>query len=381
MGKMALLIVFASSAALAVSNVSRQDSNHKATVVLIDYEEKVLAREVATSWLNVEIARLKNDFEGHRLSHFDAPYNGGYYDINITEAAGDTVHLVVNGYNGHAGYEISATLVTGSSTEEIPEFFSAGLNLGGNLNIWANTTFRADGLNNASIRTNGNINVDAGNSLIEGFGWYAGNVVIENGQSAEEIFAPVDNPAGNPVTERMPSVDIPVVNPSELQGSATKTTNGKLELEGEVTLGTINNPTIWYVDGQLSTTVDVEFSGYGIFLVDSNIKFDHNTYISESGGSVVFIAAGNIEVNQSVTLTGNMWAQGNINLGGPVTINGSVTLDGNLNIYNPLTINYKAPSASITDKFWEGVTDVHTDNSTDGVQVISITNRVIEGRL
>ena len=82
-----------------------------------------------------------------------------------------------------------------------------------------------------------------------------------------------------------------------------------------------------------------------------------------------------------MTLAGNLWAKGNLNLGGSLTLNGSLTLDGNLNIFNPLTINYKAPSASITDNFWDGVTDVHTDNSTDGVQVISITNRVIVGRL
>jgi len=373
---LALVAMFSWTMAFSSQNVTFLETEK----VQADYEEQVLAREIATSWLNVEAARLKNDFEGYRLSLLDAAYNDGFYDVDITQPETDRVRVVVNGFYGDAGFQYNAVFAKGPSTEQVPEFFASAMVVGGNIDFDNSAIISTAGLNNSTIRGNQNINFNIGTSFVEGFGWYHENLNVSNGQSVTDIFNPVYNPAGDPVTEQKPEVDIPVISTSELKGLATQTTYENVYLSGEVALGTINSPKIWYVGQNLRTTGNIEFSGYGIFLVAGNIEFLHNTYLSESGGSVIFVTDQNIEIKASVTLTGNLLANGNIKMDAPVTLNGSLTTDQNWKTTYPLTLNYRPPSASITDMFWNGDTTVLMNNAADEIVLVSLTFGVIEGR-
>jgi len=219
-----------------------------------------------------------------------------------------------------------------------------------------------------------------GTSLVEGFGWYYQGINVSNGQSATDIFNPVSNPDGDPVTEQKPEVDIPVINTSELKSSATQSTDDNLYLSGAVALGTASNPKIWYVGQNMITTGDIEFSGYGMFLVAQNIEFLHNTSMSESGGSVIFVTEQNIVIKAPVTLTGNLLANENIQIDSFVTLNGSLTTHQNWKTTYPLTINYRPPSASVTDRFWNGDTTVLTNSVAGEMVLVSLTAGAIVGR-
>ena len=380
MGNASLLLAIAAIFSLTVAS-SRQNITFLETEdVQADYEEQVLAREIATSWLSVEAARLKNDFEGYRLSKLDEAYNDGFYDVDITQSETDRVRIIVNGFYGEAGFQYDVVFAVGSSTEHIPEFFASAMAVGGNIDFDSPATIRAAGLNNSSIRSNQNINFNIGTSLVEGFGWYYQGINVSNGQSATGIFNPVSNPDGDPVTEQKPEVDIPVINTSELKSSATQSTDDNLYLSGAVALGTASNPKIWYVGQNMITTGDIEFSGYGMFLVAQNIEFLHNTSMSESGGSVMFLSEQNIEIKAPLSLTGNLMSNENIKMDAPVTLNGSLTTRENWKTTSPLTLNYLPPSASITDRFWNGDTTVYTNSVAGEMVLVSVTAGAIVGR-
>jgi len=85
MGNASLLFALAAIFSLTVASSHQNITFLETEDVQADYEEQVLAREIATSWLSVEAVRLKNDFEGHRLSKLDAAYNNGFYDVDITQ--------------------------------------------------------------------------------------------------------------------------------------------------------------------------------------------------------------------------------------------------------------------------------------------------------
>ncbi len=97
--------------ALAVSNVSRQDSAHDAAIVTSDYEEKVLARELAESAHNVVVGKVKEDFDGFRGSFADLVYRSGKYDMSATEVADDSVSVTAKGIVGSNDYFIAALIV------------------------------------------------------------------------------------------------------------------------------------------------------------------------------------------------------------------------------------------------------------------------------
>jgi len=162
MGNASLLFALAAIFSLTVAS-SRQNITFLETEdVQADYEEQVLAREIATSWLSVEAVRLKNDFEGHRLSKLDEAYNHGFYDVDITQPETDRVRIIVNGFYGEAGFQYDVVFAVGSSTEQIPEFFASAMAVGGNIDFDSPATIRAAGLNNSSIRSNQNINFNIG---------------------------------------------------------------------------------------------------------------------------------------------------------------------------------------------------------------------------
>ena len=91
-------------------------------------------------------------------------------------------------------------------------------------------------------------------------------------------------------------VDIPTFNPDDYIGIATSITNGNLTLHGTTNLGTIDNPGIWYVDGDLDFRGTVE--GYGIFIVTGVVNFHGNITVNgldTDGSNVAFYSQGGVE--------------------------------------------------------------------------------------
>lgn len=382
MGKAALFLVLSGMLAWTMTSMGDTETYLNREDEQANYEEQVLAREIATSWLNLESSELRNDFDGYRRAAYDEPYAGGNYDVEFASIATDTVRLTVNGFLGDAGFQYDAVYWKIPETQKIPPFFASGLNIELNIEMNAATKVLAGRQSNASVHTNQNLKNHSPDSYIEGFGTYRQNIENDGG-SDEHTFQPKTNPDGSPVTERVDRIDIPALDINLLKSAATKTTSGNLELSGKVQLGSRDNPEIWYVEsGKIFTSNDVQFSGYGVFISDHNVEFYNNTSFAPSGGSVMFLTSQNFQVDRYVSrLAGNMMANQNFKSDAKdLMLDGSITTIGNnLSINNPLTINYLPPLHTLTDPFWNGTETVIRPDAGEIVP-LSITSRAIEGR-
>ena len=229
---------------------------------------------------------------------------------------------------------------------------------------------------NASAHANGNVEFKFGsqNSLVEGFGTYAGNLVRETGQSVLSLFQPPSNPDGTARARRTGERSVPNFKAGEHQHRATQST-GARTLSGTVTLGTKANPVVWYVDGDLSTSGPVVFEGYGVFIVRGNATFGHDTTMGEGVESSVGIyAEGNIEVQSGRTdVVGQLWSGGNTRFASDVTLTGGATVGGNLELLGPTTIRYRPASNAITEPLWPGQSSTVVGSGGNGLTLLRVS--------
>lgn len=384
MGKAALFLVLSGLLAWTMTSMGDAETYLEREDEQANYEEQVLAREIATSWLNVETSELKSDFANYRRSAADQPFEGGFYDVDVRSmSTPDSVRISVNGFHGDAGYRYEAVYWQVPETQKVPAFFAHGLNVDQNVELNAETRILAGVQKNAGIHTNMNLKNNSNRSYIEGFGHYVKN--IENVGQDAKVFQPQTNPDGAPVTERVAPIDIPSLNVNMLKSKATRVTNGNLELSGTVKLGTADNPVIHYVDsGKLFTSGDVTFNGYGVFIVEHNVEFNNNASFAKTGSSssVLFMTDQNFDISEGVsTLVGNM--MGNLNFKNnakDLTLYGTITTrENNFTINDPITIHFLPPLHTLTDPFWAG-TDTVVRPDAGEIVPISVTSSVIEGR-
>lgn len=383
MGKAALFLVLSGMLAWTMTSMGDAETYLDREEEQANYEEQVLARETATSWLSVEASELMGDFDNYRRSAYDEPYNDGFYDVSFTSISADSVQLTVNGFHGDAGYQYNAVYWQVPETQKVPPFFANGLNIDQNIEMNAETRILADVQLNAGVHTNMNLKNSSNKTFIEGFGHYVKN--IENAGQDSKTFQPKTNPDAAPVTERVDPIDIPSLNLNMLKSKATHVTNGNLELSGTVKLGTADSPVIHYVEsGKVFTSSDVKFSGYGVFISEHNVEFNDNVSFSNSGSSssVLFMTGQSFNIAEGVsTLSGNMMANLNFkNNASDLTLHGTITTrENNFTINDPITIHFLPPLHTLTDPFWAGTTTVIRPDAGQIVP-LSITSKAIEGR-
>ncbi len=377
MGKLLLLIIM--PAALGMSTLllsSSRDAIGSADRTLNNRSDEVVARELALSGAaEAESALLPAinrtpTYAGSRS--FTASMGGGTYNASIATSGATHTITSTGTVNGH-----SATVSRVYRALLVPAFMGRAGTIRGNLEIQNNFTLTSvDPERNADVQTNGNFTLKSHVTTMTGFGLYGGNVVYENGQTAAQAFRPNYNPTNLPTAQRVPAVPFPTFLAATYLPLQTRLTTGELQLNGNYTLGTRENPTIWYVNGTIRTTGPVTISGYGVFIVSGNVYFGHNvvpaTSIEES--MMGLYAQGNIEVTApSLTMAGQMFAAGNIKTMSNTRLRGSFATGGNLQMSGAFHVDYLPASSALTDRLWPQVvgTTVNPSAVPAGVQVAS----------
>ena len=236
----------------------------------------------------------------------------------------------------------------------VPEFMGEAVVTDGNLEVKYDFTLDSFDSNNANVRVNGNIEMKSGDISIRGFGYHAGNASAENGDKLTDIFDPYTNPGWAPVTQKVKELKIPDFKAEDYASIATKSYYSDLKIGGTFPLGTRDNPAIIYVEGNLRTTSDVTFTGYGVFILTGNVEVHHNVSSDAGSESTVGIYAnGNIYVeNGGLSLAGQWLTNGNVKLQANTTLTGTITSQGNVEIHGPFTMHYRGASSGLTDPFW-----------------------------
>jgi hypothetical protein len=358
MGKLLLLLITPTAIGLSMLLLgSARDAIGSADSTLNRRSDVVVAREVALSGLaDAESTLLPAVsqvaiYDGQR--DFAAAVGAGTY-VTVIHTAGP-VHTItsIGTVNGQ-----TATIRRVYRAEYVPAFMGMAVVTENNIVLHSPLTVRAESPDiNASVWTNHNFEVNGGPISVEGYAFHAGVLGLHTGVPASQMFMPVSNPDNAPVSQVVAPMVIPPIVPSAYALFATRQTLGDLRLSGDVMLGTRENPTIWYVDGALDTSADVTLHGYGIFLVNNEVRFTHNVRSANMGESnAAFYSGGHIKVmSGALDIAGQLFANGNVELKENTNLVGSLVARNVLNTLGPVTITYRPPTAALTNPFWPQV--------------------------
>ncbi len=321
------------------------------------HASRTLAREVAFTGIADAKHYIPNNvdtggnYTGDSL--WTGQYQGGTYTINISISASEFT-VKSTGVHGDKEYVI-VRVFQEASGESIPPFMAAALTTDSNLQISEDINIvAANPGENANVHSNDNIEITEGTAYIEGFGYHEANLQIGNGQSATDIFQPNVNPGGLPVTQSVDEITIPNFDPTVFSGIATSS-SGNLDLSGSYALGTEENPTIWYVAGDVRTSDAVTLSGYGVIVATGDIKIRHDVTLlgAATESTLGLYTNGNIDLEVGHLNVGGQWyTNGNIHLADQTTFTGTMTAVGNFEFSGPVNVNYRQATSALTQPFW-----------------------------
>ena len=244
----------------------------------------------------------------------------------------------------------------GLLAQHVPPFFHYALTSRGNVKFaGGDVTVAVDGTDpiNASVFTNGHLELEGATNVVHGFGYHAGDVSGEH--LAAETFRPAYNPTGLTTHQQVDRIEIPAFDARSFSHLATRVDHGDLTLRGDYTLGTRENPVLWYVDGSVRTDGEVRFSGYGVIYASGDLDFRHSL---KTGTGADESALGLFTENQikisadGIEVTGTLFCNGNIEFRGHTRIVGSVTTAGSTEFTHPVEIAYRPASPALTKPFW-----------------------------
>lgn len=278
----------------------------------------------------------------------DAKFNVTLDDKTTMPSLGDTIQVTSQGSLGMTKRTITIRLLSGGG---LPKMFEYPLAADGDINLKDNIKVLDDnnGLN-ANVHTNGNMKINPP-AYIEGFGSYG----TLNGPTS--VFHPNQNPDSLPVASVAPPVEIPLFNADDYFDIATNVTNGDLQITSDITLGTEENPVIWYVDGALDINSNTTISGYGAFIVTGDINLKNNITIALSGSptsTVGIFTEGQVKFNDNITVEGQIYANGKVNFKNNCTVYGSVVSGAGVKFNGSVTVYYRPANSSLTQPFWGG---------------------------
>lgn len=364
MGKALMVLVTGFVLAGAVYSSSRSASMQDSLGQVSDHQYEILAREAALKGYEMAKQSIASSFSA---TEFQGAYGGGTFTTTIS-VNGTTASIASLGQmTGTDGEDVDYTVkaeykqVSSVLPSDPPGFMDYALlaeedlNLNGNILTQVLLTGEAAAELNANMHTNGDLHITGNSVRVQGFGTYVGSGHASPNKALLGSFEPNYNPTSEDGAHIAETIELPVFNMPDYLSSVTPTaTNTGLVLAGDHTLGTRENPHIWYVDGNLTSTGGASIDGYVIFLVDGDINITGNMIAGNSGydgndeSSMAFYASGEITLGGNVQIYGQMYANGNLTLHGTPRIYGTLVTAGEALLSGTPKIYYRSASPALT---------------------------------
>ena len=365
MGKMLIILTVAMAGLFSVINLNMLNSNRRMIINSVTDSERHQAKNLAASGIEMAMMQIAQD------TTWSGSVNSleiGILDINVTTttsrypngpSVGENGRLITStGTVNNKNITIQA-VVQLPTAPGVPPFMNGALITDGNLTLNGNISIVDDNNQNwnADIHTNSSLMINGSSNHIEGFGSYVDKVTLNPWTKPPEyFFQPNDNPNGLPVLNKTSVITIPDFDPDDYIDIATDITYGNLVINGShVTLGSKDNPKIWYVDGNL-TINGGQISGYGVYIVTGKIVLNGSvtiTSIDPTGNNLGLYAKGTITVNGRHDIYGQIFSGEKVSLNGSSNIYGCVTVKGRAILNGSPNIYYRPASPNLTGPFWE----------------------------
>ena len=377
MGKMLLFLVIGMGALFAVANLNMTNSEARLIDSSVEQYEVLQAKNIAASGIELAVSNLSQDstwsgFTSLAIADGDlrvlvanttSQYPGGP-DMGLTNMKEVTAigsYGILTEYSGGSLDTLSGEIHTIraviqlSSAATVPPFLNYAVASEADLLLQGAFSVTDDGNPswNANIHTNADLLVQGGGYRVEGFGTYAGSMLKPGGGTPKNRFYPNQNPDGLATAYQSSSVSIPTFNPNDYLGIATDIYIGTQNFNGNISMGTEENPRIIYIDGDLDfhgTT-----TGYGVFIVTGTVYFHGRSTITSSdptGSNLAFYSQGGVDIHGNTTVYGQIFSEGPIVSHGSFDIYGSMASKNTMSLVGGGQVHYRPANADLTNDFW-----------------------------
>lgn len=363
MGQYAYIVLGALALSAAVLAFGlRSDTVHADRKVGF-YQTKIEARDAAQTGFNLTLRKLAADqdpwVDSTRYGYPETDFKRSTFTSTVTPTGvpvGDTVDVVVvarhpyidrQGVGRDTTHTIEARVVRGTVSGVPPGFRYAistdtDLLLQGNIQVVS-----AFDEINASVHSNGRLRTRGNTFAVEGYGTYTGSFQ-ETSSSTSQFDPNVDwNGSASNVFQR-DSVHLPNLFLDELRASATLHETGNFTIDGDVFpytsfadwatalgsttgTGTVDDPFILVVEGDLELDNRIDLDGYGMLVSVGDVEINPSGSEGSLTGSIdgysmeigVF-AVGNIDVNGNAKIVSTLYSQGRVTFHGTVDLKGGI---------------------------------------------------------
>jgi hypothetical protein len=384
MGNYIYLIVAAFVLTAGTLLVGIQRSTSSADHALGRYDAKIEARNIAHSGLSLTLRKFGVDpdpwIDSTEYSIPEREFGNGTFSSSVRPFGaipGDTVAVTVVGRIGHitkAGqgrdttHTIEALVVRGT-VAAIPPGFRNAITTDNYLLLQGSMEVRSMWPNiNANVHTNGTLRARGNDFVVEGYGTYTSSTTVRQ----EDNFTPnLDWNGGAPNVFQKDSVHLPLLNMDFLRSVATQHELGEYVIDGDVfpygsfqdwgaavgrtDVGTLTNPFILVVEGDLLIENLWDMEGYGMIVTASNAVIEPTGSGAGPQGRVEgynttmgLYAVGNITVEGNAVMTASMYSHAKVTFHGTPTLTGGIVAKEThfLGGGNPI-VTYVGPSVGI----------------------------------
>lgn len=312
----------------------------------VDYALNALAAD--TTWTGVQRKQLKDGVMDISAVTTNRLYPGGaatsetgkfITSIGTFEGVTDTIKFIVH---------FPPKFIPPPSFTP-PLCAKGNLNLGGGMYVHT----EHDKPVNANVHTNSDLEVKGG--YVKGYATYSGT---SNLSEAEEstYFDPYNTIPGQSLARKIDPIEFPNYDVTALASEATVTLSGKQSFSGNTTLGTEDNPQVYFIDGDLD--ISGHISGYGCFIVTGSIDVTGNVTIDAVSGSsdnknrLGLYAGTDVKVAGGAEVHAQMYADGYVRFQGNSELYGLAAASGGIKCGGTINVHYRPKSDNIIPENW-----------------------------
>jgi hypothetical protein len=291
MGRAALIVILGMMGVYGLLQVSLSDRSNSSTDNAVDHYSKQYARNIAHSEINRLSEYLCKNPTYRSSTNIINNVLDGYTATTVKDTTiGGEARIAINCLASYSGENITVkTILKLPEPGGVPPFINDyAVASGSDFTMTNGTIDNSDPTKNGNIHTNANFKQNNGN--IYGF-------VNHVGTYSAKTVAPPDNPYGLPEHQVVSPITIPPWSLADFAGRITDTYTSNLSINGAFPLGTLSNPKVINVKGNLTLGSSTNMTGYGIFLVEGDV--------SGSGGASITAMDPN-KINVGIYNTGKM---------------------------------------------------------------------------
>lgn len=357
MGKAVLIILLSSIIIYGIVSIQVNRSTSEAGISSVNYYKDIYARNIANSMIEILKNKLTNDTNYRVQDYYVEEILGGEVAYRLIDTVLNSIRYVkanvIANYLGTNRNTEAYFLISKLGSGGVPPFLRYAIVSGSNLNFNGGITITNAGNNlNANVHVNGNFFMN-GNNFINGFLSYTGSAYSNPPNALFRRINPISNPENLPTHYQTSTLEIPEFDPDEIRTKATQIYFGNKTFNGNIPLGTKENPEIIYVTGDL--IINGSITGYGIFVSRGKTIINGNVSLTNPDNIVSNIgiySGGELIANGNVTLNAQVFSSKRVVFNGNVKVYGSVVSKESINMNGNVTVYYKPVGEELVSPVW-----------------------------